>query len=57
MSDHQEQYPPHAGPDTTAAFRGLIIGAIVLFAILFTIVKVTHAHYEHAEPAAPATQG
>lgn len=55
MSDHQEQYPPHAGPDTIPAFRGLIVAAIVLFAVLFTIVKLTDAHFRQLE-AAEATK-
>lgn len=52
MTDHQEQYPPHAGPDTGAAFKGLILGAVVLFAILVTIVKVTNAYYNRHPPEA-----
>jgi hypothetical protein len=57
MTDHQEQYPPHAGPDTGGAFRGLILGAVILFAILVTIVKVTNAYYNRhpPEPPAPST--
>lgn len=57
MTDHQEQYPPHAGPDTGAAFKGLILGAVILFAILVTIVKVTNAYYNRhpPEPAAAAS--
>ena len=54
MSDHQEQYPPHSGPDTAPAFRGLILGAIILFAVLVTIVKLTNAHFERLEAAEAA---
>ncbi|GEM_PF-1132784 len=56
MTDHST--PPN-GPDTPAAFTGLIVAAIVLFAILFSIVKATDAHFRHIEaaeaPAAPAS--
>lgn len=39
--------------DARAAFLGLIIGAIVLFGIMYTIVRLTNAKYAgHAEPAA-----
>ena len=42
--------------DAKAAFSGLIIGAIVLLAIMFTIVKLTNKKFEaHAAAAAPAT--
>jgi len=44
------------GSDAKAAFLGLIIGAIVLFGILRTIVALTHAHYVHERPAAEATK-
>lgn len=43
------------GRDTKAAFMGLIIGAIVLFAIVRTIVSLTNAKYSHERPAAEAT--
>jgi hypothetical protein len=48
----------HAGShqsDRGAAYGGLIIGAIVLFAALYSIVTLTNQHYERAEAAAPAT--
>jgi hypothetical protein len=49
--------PNHShGSDAKAAFLGLIIGAIVLFGILRTIVALTHAHYAHERPAAEATK-
>jgi hypothetical protein len=43
----------HTG-DMRAAFMGLIFGAVALFAVLFSIVKLTNAHYakEHAGPPA-----
>jgi hypothetical protein len=42
----------HKG-DARAAFLGLILGAVILFSILYTIVRLTNARYaRHAEPAA-----
>ncbi|HEV7993596.1 MAG TPA: hypothetical protein VGP25_17340 [Gemmatimonadaceae bacterium] len=43
---------PQAG-DKSAAFSGLILGAIALFVIIFGIVRLTNAKYagEHAEKA------
>ena len=39
--------------DARAAFMGLILGAIALFGILYTIVRLTNARYaSRAEPAA-----
>lgn len=35
---------PHPG-DESAGYIGLIIGAICVFIILYTIVRLTHAHY------------
>jgi hypothetical protein len=57
MTDN-DQYPPHSGPDTAPAFRGLILGAIILAIVLAGIVKLTNAHYASAEgaPAAEATK-
>ena len=39
--------------DKSAGFSGLILGAIVLFVVLFGIVRMTNAMYsgEHAEKA------
>ena len=38
--------------DARAAFMGLILGAIVLFGIMYTIVRLTNAKYaSHAEAA------
>ena len=44
---------PHPG-DKSAGFSGLILGAIVLFVVLFGIVRMTNAKYsgEHDEKAA-----
>lgn len=42
------------GSDMRAAFSGLIIGAIVLFCILYSIVRLTSAHYDREHPAAVA---
>jgi len=47
---------PTFGSDTGAAFRGIIIGAILLFAVLRAIVWMTNAHYNHEKPAATATK-
>jgi len=55
MTTHHNEAPTF-GRDTRAAFLGLVIGAIVVFAILFTIVKLTAARYSHEKPAATATQ-
>ena len=39
--------------DARAAFMGLIIGVIVLFSLLYTIVRITNANYaSHSEAAA-----
>ena len=40
--------------DKSAGFTGLILGAIAIFVILFSIVRITNAHYagEAKEPAA-----
>ena len=44
------------GSDTKAAFTGLIVGAIILFGILRTVVYLTNAKYTHERPAAEATK-
>lgn len=54
MADHHDSQPH--GSDMKAAFLGLIIGAIVVFGILRTIVALTNAHYAHEKPAAEATR-
>lgn len=35
----------HTGKDTKAAFIGLVLGAIVLFGAMYTIVQLTNSHY------------
>jgi hypothetical protein len=43
--------------DKSAGFTGLILGAIAIFVILFSIVRITNARYNTAEKeAAPAAQ-
>ena len=43
--------------DKSAGFSGLILGAIVLFVVMFGIVRMTNAKYagHGAEPAAGTT--
>jgi len=53
MTAH-DQHP--RGTDMKAAFLGLIIGAIVIFAILRTIVALTNARYAHEQPVAESTK-
>jgi hypothetical protein len=54
---HEHDTHTHArGSDRGAAFLGLIIGVIVLFAIVRTIVALTNAKYSHERPAAAATK-
>lgn len=47
----------HSAPpsDRKAAYTGLIIGAVAVFIILFSVVKVTNASFagEEGEKAAP----
>lgn len=42
--------------DAKAAFTGLIVGAIILFGVVRTIVYLTNAHYAGERPAAEATK-
>ena len=52
-----EHHDTHAhGSDTKAAFLGLILGAIVIFGILRTIVALTNAKYANEKPTAEATK-
>jgi hypothetical protein len=59
---HEHQHDAHAthahaqGSDMKAAFLGLIIGAIVIFGIMRTIVALTNAKYAGEKPAAEATK-
>jgi hypothetical protein len=52
MSDN---YPPSSGPDTASAYAGLIVGAVILFVLLFGIVRVTDAHFKSIEAAESTT--
>ena len=54
--DHEFHDPHSHGSDAKAAFTGLIVGVIVLFGILRTIVYLTNAKYAHERPAAEATK-
>jgi hypothetical protein len=45
-----------SGSDTKAAFTGLILGAIVIFCILYSIVRITNAGYAAEKPAAEAAK-
>ena len=56
MANDQHTQTPTTGPDTKAAFLGLIIGAIVLFGIVRTIVALTNAKYSREAPAAESTK-
>jgi len=52
--EHSESHT--FGPDTKAAFMGLVIGAIVLFVILRGIVAWTNAKYSGEKTHAEATK-
>lgn len=54
MTEHQQQ-APNSGPDTRPAYTGLILGAIVIFALLYSIVVITNRHYEATETHPAAT--
>jgi hypothetical protein len=56
MAHDQHTKTPLYGPDTKAAFLGLIIGAIVLFGIVRTIVALTNAKYSREAPTAESTK-
>ena len=45
---------PHEG-DKSAGFSGLILGSIAIFVIVFAIVRLTNAKYEHEEHESAAT--
>ena len=45
------------GSDMMAAFAGLVIGAIVLFLILGSIVMLTNRHYANERGGERAAQG
>jgi len=42
----------HEGPDAPAGFIGLIVGAVLIFVVLYSVVSITNAHYEAIEKAA-----
>lgn len=48
--------PPLPG-DKKAGFTGLVVGAIVIFCLMYSIVLLTNRHYagKASEPAAAAT--
>ena len=48
----------HSAPpsDRKAAYTGLIIGAVAVFIILFSVVKVTNAHFAGEEGGKPASE-
>ena len=56
MTESHDAHDTHAG-DMKAGFLGLIIGAICVFVILFSIVKITHNHYANEKPAAAQKAG
>lgn len=45
----------HRSSDLGAALTGLIVGAVALFIIVFTIVKLTNASFAGDHEAAPVT--
>ncbi len=50
---------PAAPSDRKAAFTGLIVGSIVIFVVLFSVVKATNAQFaghEAAKESAEATK-
>ena len=46
----------HHGSDKRAAFIGLVVTAILLFAMAFTIVKLTNAKFDRHQAEAKAGQ-
>ena len=53
MTTHDNDSPTF-GSDAKAAFMGLIVGAVILFGIVRTIVSLTNAKYAGERPAAEA---
>ena len=51
MTQAHDAHESRAG-DMKAGFLGLIIGAICIFAILLSIVKMTNAHFAREQPVA-----
>ena len=56
MTESHDAHESHAS-DMKAGFLGLIIGAICVFVILFSIVKITNHHYASEKPAATQPAG
>lgn len=56
MTASHDARDEHSG-DMKAGFLGLIIGAICVFVILFSIVKITHHHFASEKPAAAQQAG
>ena len=54
-NDHNSGHAEH-GSDRTAAFVGLIVGVIVLFGVMRTIVSLTNSKYAGEKPAAGAAK-
>lgn len=54
MADHShhDHHAAPAGTDARAAFMGLIVGGLLIFAILFSVVKATNAKYAGEKPHA-----
>lgn len=58
-SHDPQSHAPHTHAhrsDMKAAFLGLVLGAIALFAVLYTIVHLTNAKYAHEKEAPAATR-
>ena len=53
---HDTHAHTQTGTDTKAAMTGLIVGIIVLFAIVRTIVYLTNSHYQGEKTHAEATK-
>ena len=49
---HDHEHPSDKG----AAFLGLVIGAIALFAVAYTMVQLTNRAFEGHQPAAATQQ-
>lgn len=50
--DHAHPTQHDHSADARAAFTGLIVGAVFLLAVVFTIVKLTNAKFDRAHPPA-----
>ncbi len=47
---------PMSGPDTKAAYKGLIIGFVAVFLVVLTIINLTNRKFaSHETPAAAET--